>query len=298
MINLEWYRSFIAVYQSGTVTAAAQLLFLTQPAVSQHISALEVTLGIKLFERRPRKMLPTEEAKVLYTQIISPISILEATTNTYHKEKNQIRSLVRIGAPQDFFYKKVLKVLNTSAVHYRVEFGPVEVLQEKLEQQKLDVVIATKKQPDNKIIEYKKIFTEHFQLVFSSRYISGLSKHIDTLNSFPDEQLLLEENWISYAADLPIIRRFWRETFNSRPSIIPSLILPSLTLICKAVAMGKGISVLPNYICEDAVKSGEIRDVKQFNNMTGNDIWIAYRKSDMSNKYIIMLINQLRLSKT
>ena len=54
MVNLEWYRSFIAVIRAGTVSGAAQSLHLTQPAVSQHIAALESALG-RSEERRVGK---------------------------------------------------------------------------------------------------------------------------------------------------------------------------------------------------------------------------------------------------
>ena len=74
MVNFEWYRSFVAVYQIGTVTGAAGALHLTQPAVSQHLASLEVSLGAKLFERKPRMMIPTDEGKALYSRIIGSIT--------------------------------------------------------------------------------------------------------------------------------------------------------------------------------------------------------------------------------
>jgi DNA-binding transcriptional LysR family regulator len=45
MVSFEWYHSFIKVYRAGTVSGAAQVLNLTQPAVSQHVEALESALG-------------------------------------------------------------------------------------------------------------------------------------------------------------------------------------------------------------------------------------------------------------
>jgi DNA-binding transcriptional LysR family regulator len=48
MVNFEWYRSFIEVYRVGTASGAVQILHLTQPAVSQHIAALESALALSL----------------------------------------------------------------------------------------------------------------------------------------------------------------------------------------------------------------------------------------------------------
>lgn len=294
MVNLEWYRSFIAVYQAGTVTAAARLIHLTQPAVSQHISSLEITLGIQLFERKPRKMIPTNEAKALYTQVISPIGLLESTTHAYHREKNQIQTLIRIGSPPEFFCKNVLKTLNTDTLRYRIEFDSAERLLEKLEAHDIDIAIATKKESYSKIIEYKKVFIEKFVLVQSSKFPSTLKQHADTSELMPSEELLLQQKWISYGTDLPIIRRFWRETFNSRPSIKASLVIPNLTLICKAVELGKGISILPYYVCEDSIKAGLINVVDSLETNVTNEIWAAYRKEDLSNENVSLIVNLLR----
>jgi DNA-binding transcriptional LysR family regulator len=54
MVNLEWYRSFVEVYRVGTASGAAEVLHLTQPAVSQHLAALEAALGQPLFLRQIR----------------------------------------------------------------------------------------------------------------------------------------------------------------------------------------------------------------------------------------------------
>ena len=69
MINFEWYRSSIEVYRAGTVSGVAQVLHLTQPAVSQHVAALQSVLGNPLLQRTPRRMVPTEAGQRLYTQI-------------------------------------------------------------------------------------------------------------------------------------------------------------------------------------------------------------------------------------
>ncbi|UON85535.1 LysR family transcriptional regulator [Dyadobacter chenwenxiniae] len=48
MLNLEWFRTFKVVYEVGTLSAAAQSLFISQPGVSLHLSALESYTGYRL----------------------------------------------------------------------------------------------------------------------------------------------------------------------------------------------------------------------------------------------------------
>lgn len=79
MIDFEWYRSFLAIYQAGSVTRAAQARSMTQPALSQHLAALEAALGTALFVRTPRRMVPTEQGQALYTQIAPAVEHLSSS---------------------------------------------------------------------------------------------------------------------------------------------------------------------------------------------------------------------------
>ncbi len=293
MVNFEWYRSFIAVYQAGTVTSASELLFLTQPAVSQHITALEATLGTKLFERMPRKMIPTDEGKALYARVISSVNTLESTTNEYYQDKNKPRSLIRLGSPGEFFHKKVLSNLTTDGYIFRLTFASTQGLLDKLERRKLDIVIATKKESFNKAIEYKKIYVERFILVQSTKSESSLKEFTSQNTIPPSEPLLLQQDWISYDTDLPIIRRFWHKVFKTRPAITPSLVIPNLNIIVSAIELDKGISVLPSYICQDAIKNKRIEVIHSTEQNVTNDIYIAYRKESIKNPNISSFVGSL-----
>jgi DNA-binding transcriptional LysR family regulator len=51
--------AFIAVYETGSVSRAAEVLHLTQPAVTRRVQSLESTLGTPLFDRVGKKLLPS-----------------------------------------------------------------------------------------------------------------------------------------------------------------------------------------------------------------------------------------------
>ncbi len=55
-INLEWLRTFKAIYEHGTLTSAAEALFISQPGVSLHLNSLEGFTGYKLFDRSAKRM--------------------------------------------------------------------------------------------------------------------------------------------------------------------------------------------------------------------------------------------------
>ena len=61
-LNLNILRVFETVYSTRSMTKAAQVLFLTQSGVSQHIKSLEESLEFALFDRLQKKLVPTEKA--------------------------------------------------------------------------------------------------------------------------------------------------------------------------------------------------------------------------------------------
>lgn len=63
--NWEWYRSFLQVLESGSLSAGARSLGITQPTVGRHIESLEAALGLKLFTRSFDGFSPTDAANEL-----------------------------------------------------------------------------------------------------------------------------------------------------------------------------------------------------------------------------------------
>lgn len=74
--NLEYYRAFYTVAQTGNVTKAAELLCLSQPAVSRSIHRLEESLGCKLFTRVSRGVRLTVEGTALFSHVDSAFKSL------------------------------------------------------------------------------------------------------------------------------------------------------------------------------------------------------------------------------
>ncbi len=60
---------FRAVMLTGSTSGAAQLLFVSQPAVSRLIAHMEQSLGLRLFERDKGKLVPTAEAHLLFREV-------------------------------------------------------------------------------------------------------------------------------------------------------------------------------------------------------------------------------------
>lgn len=275
MLNFEWYRSFIAVYRSGTVTGAAEARSLTQPAISQHISSLETLLGAELFLRRPRRMVPTEQGQALYTQVAPALDALEAASLQTRNPSEAVLPLIRLGAPLEYFQERAMSRLSPHCCRLKLEFGETAAMIDRLVQGKLDVVIATQ-QIRSASIDYQLLDREEFCLIAPSS--------MSIPSGFEDEghleRFLLEQSWISYSAELPIIRRYWQTRFKKRPAIEPLMLAPNIHLVLQAVKAGWGISVVPRYLCRREMEAGELRILEAPAVTVENDLWLASRRVD------------------
>ncbi|MBR2339699.1 MAG: LysR family transcriptional regulator [Clostridia bacterium] len=92
------YRAFLAVADKKSISAAAKLLEVTQPAVSMEISTLESELGVKLFMRTNRGVYLTEEGEVLYEYAKKGMSFLEAGEDKMREMSGLQFGRLRIGA--------------------------------------------------------------------------------------------------------------------------------------------------------------------------------------------------------
>ncbi len=67
-LQLRHIEVFHAVYSCGSISSAAKLLHVTQPAISKSLQHAESRLGYLLFERHKGRLIPTDEARILFVE--------------------------------------------------------------------------------------------------------------------------------------------------------------------------------------------------------------------------------------
>jgi LysR family nitrogen assimilation transcriptional regulator len=60
------YRNFVTIVDAGSISKAANLLHIAQPALTQQIHALEADLGVKLLERNSKGVVPTDAGRLFF----------------------------------------------------------------------------------------------------------------------------------------------------------------------------------------------------------------------------------------
>ncbi|WP_421919794.1 LysR family transcriptional regulator [Marinifilum sp.] len=263
MVNLEWYRTFKAIYERGTLTGAADTLLITQPGVSQQLTALETYMGVKLFERKPRKMLPTPHGMQLYIQVEEAILQLEKTEENFKRKTLINRPTAKVGMSIEMFNYAFANILDKLDMNVEFTFGEYENLQSKLFAKELDLTI-TNLQHNYQNIVYKHFCREALLLV--------CSKDLDTIpfNRFiyerkieQAEKWLSKQNWYSYTHKMETIKAFWNQNFKKKPYFKPRYVIPSLSAMLHAIQLNKGICLLPSGLCQDLLSAKEIIEVWQ-----------------------------------
>jgi DNA-binding transcriptional LysR family regulator len=90
------YQTLLAVLETGSLSAAARELGLSQPTVGRHVEQLEAALGLPLFTRSPQGLNPTDFAKDLKPHIQNMASAAEAALRDSSGETQSVNGVIRI----------------------------------------------------------------------------------------------------------------------------------------------------------------------------------------------------------
>ena len=98
--NWEWYRSFVAVLDTGSLSAAGRAMGMTQPTVGRHIDSLEAALQLKLFTRSFDGFAPTDAALELKPYAASLSATAAALRRVASSQGDGVRGTVRLTASE------------------------------------------------------------------------------------------------------------------------------------------------------------------------------------------------------
>ncbi|WP_136679979.1 LysR family transcriptional regulator [Neptunomonas sp. XY-337] len=108
-LSFRQVEAFRAVMVTGTTTAAAEMLFISQPAVSRLLNDFESSVDMPLFKREKKRLLPTPEALLLFEEIersfvgIERLSRIAEELKAFHRGTLRIASMPALA--QDFLPK-------------------------------------------------------------------------------------------------------------------------------------------------------------------------------------------------
>jgi LysR family transcriptional regulator, regulator for bpeEF and oprC len=105
-----WMRSFVAVSDGGSFSAAAERLLASQSTVSKHVAALEAHLKIRLFNRTTRSLNLTTDGAVFYESALVALAAIEAAEASVGLV-GEAKGVLRITAPLTLAESRVISML-------------------------------------------------------------------------------------------------------------------------------------------------------------------------------------------
>lgn len=139
--------TFSRVFELKSFSKAAQELHLSQPTVSAHIANIEYELGVALFDRVGREILPTKAGEILYDYALNITSLLNQATNEIHLLLGNVAGALYIGGstiPGQYFLPDILHKYNLTYknvnIHLRIHDS--SYIQEEVLSGKLDIGVV------------------------------------------------------------------------------------------------------------------------------------------------------------
>lgn len=287
--NLEWLRTFKAIYEKGTLSGAAQELFLSQPGVSLHLNSLEAYTGERLFDRSPRKMVPTEKGKILYNFVLGSLEKLRTAEEHFHRRAQSERTTVSVGMCFETFQYTLEEHVAELPFNLIIKFGLYPQMLADLDSGLLDLVITPQKGTQKNLV-FEPFSKERIVLVAGSRTdTSELVSFLENGLISDARDYLKSQLWYSTAGDMEHLKNFWSRNFCEHPDFSPNYIVPNISSIIRCLSGQEGFSIVPDFLCHEALDAGKIKLVWQGADPWENILYFGTRKNSMYRKELAQL---------
>ena len=275
-VSLDYYRIFYYVGKTGSITAAANALFLTQPTISHAIQNLEKELGCTLFLRTKKGVLMTPEAKNLYSHISIACEQIRIGEEQLHAALQLSEGSVSIGATETVLHFYLIPWLKKYHSLYpniklKISNSNTPATLQALKQGILDFAVLVMNEENDYAADYEKKYGKNH------KKDSGKTFQITRLEDFSDifvggtEYAFLAEQTkntkqpvsLSQLTQYPLVclekntctRTFLDQILNEHQvQWSPDIELATTDLIMPMVTQNFGIGFIPEYFAQAAIE--------------------------------------------
>lgn len=279
MVNLELYRVFYTVAKCGSLTKAAQELYISQPAVSQAIRQLENQLGTTLFNRVHKGMELTKQGgELVFEDVSRALQLLDGVESRLSELKKSAKGTLRIGASETIFqYILADKLVKYHALYPDVKFellsdvSPITI--EQLKTDRCDVGFLNFPIPEDEGIAVRQTIT-----LLNDVFIGGKGferfrgRQVPLWELQKEPLLLMEPHTVARSA----VDHFCTSLgIRFRPAIE----VDSWGFMKKLVAEGMGIGCIPREYMQPEAGDGSIFEIEVSPTMPSRSVGVALPKN-------------------
>ncbi len=276
MNNLSLYHVFNCVAETGNISQAARLLYVSQPAVSKSISSLEESMNLTLFIRNSRGVKLTEEGELLYQYTKEAFDILRQGEERLAYMKELGVGHLRIGVSSTLCKYVLLPYLNRFLKAYphikiTIESQSTVHTLKQLESNSLDIGLVA--QPTSqKTHKFIPLYDIEDVFVATGDYLDNLRLREKDKDIFATANVMLldEEN----------ISRMYIDKYFNENNIHPQHILEvsSMDLLIEFAKTGIGVGCVVKEFITDELENGQLIQIPLKKLINKREIGFCYNK--------------------
>lgn len=291
-IHLEIVR---AIDRLGSVTAAAESLYVTQPALSHSIRKLEESLGLKVWSREGRLLRLTQGGEYLLSVANRLLPQFERAEQQLQQFAQGERGTLRIGMECHPCYQWLLKIAEPFLkawpdidldVIQKFQFGGIDALFG----HEIDVLVTPDplKKPG---LLFVPVFDYEQVLVVGKDHPLRTAKHVE-----PEQ--LADETLITYPVSIDRLDLFNR--FLTPAGVTPKRhkLIETTDIILQMVACGRGVAALPRWLVIEQQSRFELFPVRLGKKGVDKQIFLGLRKKETEIDYMKAFVDIARSSES
>jgi len=292
--QIELWRVFVRVVETGSFTRAATLLGQTQPTVTKAIVALERGLGSRLLYRNTRGVTLTGPGQTLYDRSRAILSEIDATKRAVRGDATELTGTLRITA-SIAFGRRIIAPLTIPFIRAHPQLQ-IDLLCEDryadLVAQGIDVAVRLGRLADSGYGSVPLGFNP-WVVVASPGYLAA-APALETPHDLTVHACLV---YSSVQGD-----DIWRFTDsageNMRIPINTRFRSNNLSALVDAAMAGLGITVLPSYVAASALQAGSLVPVLQSYFLPGQEMHAVFPSPQLVPPKVTLFVRHLKASLT
>ena len=272
-LDLNKLNTFLAVVEHAGVSGAAAALGRTPSAVSQSVSGLESLLGVRLFDRMGKRLVPTRAGRALHLRVRDYQAALQRTLDEVVNADGKIRGVIRLGTFLGFARDRLAAFLTAFATAHplaqvRVVYAPDADLNARLLDNRLDYSLSFRPRSEiSSRLASTKLYEQELVLVTGARFLR---------RGF-DAGEVARTPVVDYYQSDPLIAR-WLTHHGHGPLAPPVKVWAATTdLVLDLVLRGVGIGVVPRHLAAPHLRRHRLRLVESGRPQLTDAVWLNER---------------------
>lgn len=281
------------VDRKGSLTAAADVLHLTQSALSHTVKKMEQHLGTAIWSREGRSLRLTQAGQYLLSLADRILPQMEHAEERMKEFASGQRGTLRIGMECHPCYQWLLKVVSPYLARWpdvdvdvkqKFQFGGIGALFG------YDIDMLVTPDPLHKPgLQFEPVFDYEQVLVVNSQHrLAG--------NKFVQPEELMSEVLITYPVDIDRLDVYTQ--FLMPANVMPKRqkIIETTDIMLQMVASGRGVAALPRWLAEEYEQKIDVKAVRLGKHGIAKQIFLGVRETDMAIDYLAAFIGLARES--